>query len=69
MSDSYITVAEAADRIGVNHKTIRRAVATGRITGYRVGDTSLIRLLASEVDALLRPIPTAGNLPDAREVA
>lgn len=57
----YITITEAAARLGVNHKTIRKHIATGALAGYRVGGTALIRLDVAEVEALLRPIPTAGN--------
>lgn len=55
----FLTVAEAAARIGVNTKTVRRRIADGSLVGYRVGPR-LIRLDPAEVDALLRPIPTAG---------
>jgi excisionase family DNA binding protein len=49
-------IAEAADYIGANPRTIRRYIASGRLTGYRVGPR-LIRVDLNEVDALLRPIP------------
>jgi excisionase family DNA binding protein len=58
---SPTSIAAAAERLGVCTKTVRRWIAEGRLTGYRVGPT-LIRLDAAEVDALLRPIPTAGHL-------
>lgn len=54
----YETIAAAAARLGVNPKTLRRRIADGRLTGYRLG--SLVRLDPREVDALLRPIPTVG---------
>jgi excisionase family DNA binding protein len=54
----YETVAQAAERTGVSTKTIRRRIAEGRLTGYRFGP-HLIRLHPAEVDALLRPIPSA----------
>lgn len=55
---TYETIAEAAGRTGVSTKTIRRRIAEGRLTGYRFGP-HLIRLNPAEVDALLRPIPSA----------
>jgi excisionase family DNA binding protein len=55
-----ITIAEAAERLRVNPRTVRRRVADGHLTAYRVGP-SLIRLDSDEVDALLRPIPAAGR--------
>ena len=56
----FLTITEAAARIGVNTKTVRRRIADGSLVGYRVGPR-LIRLDPAEVDALLRPIPTAGR--------
>lgn len=64
MQEPRLTIAEAAERLHVSTKTIRRYIASGRLTGYRVG-THLIRLNPSEVERLLRPIPTAGNFGDA----
>jgi len=54
------TIAEAASRHGCNPRTIRRRIADGSLTGYRFGP-HLLRVEPSEVDALLRPIPTAGD--------
>jgi excisionase family DNA binding protein len=48
-----VSVAQAADYLGVCTKTVRRYVATGRLTKYRVG-SRLVRLDAYEVEALLR---------------
>ena len=53
---SSLTITEAATRLHVSTKTIRRYIAAGRLTGYRVGP-HLIRLDPAEVDGLLRPIP------------
>lgn len=56
----FETIAEAAARTRVCTKTLRRWIAAGRLTAYRYGP-HLIRLDPAEVDALLRPIPTAGK--------
>lgn len=53
-----LTIADAAELLSVNPKTIRRYIATGRLTGYRLGP-HLIRLDRAEVEGLLHPIPTA----------
>lgn len=52
------TIDSAADRLHVTTKTVRRWIAEGRLTAYRVGPR-LVRVDAREVDDLLRPIPTA----------
>ena len=54
----YETLAEAAERHRCSVKTLRRRISDGRLTAYRFGPT-LIRLNPAEVDALLRPIPSA----------
>lgn len=48
----------AADYIGVSEKTIRRMIALGEITGYRMGKR-LIRVDLDELDALMKPMPNA----------
>lgn len=55
-----ISIAEAAEYLSVSTKTIRRYIATGRLTGYRTGPR-LLRVDRNELDGLLRPIPTAGG--------
>lgn len=55
-----VTLAAAADHAAVSIKTIRRYIAGGRLTGYRMG-TRLIRIDLNELDAILRPIPTAAG--------
>jgi excisionase family DNA binding protein len=57
----YLCLAEAADLHGVSQRTIRRWIAEGRITGYRVGPR-VIRVSADELEQLARPIPT-GDAP------
>jgi len=55
-----VSLAEAAEQAGCNPKTIRRRISDGSLVGYRMGPR-LIRVDADELDALLRPIPTAGG--------
>ncbi len=55
-----VTQAAAAEYAGVGARTIRRRISDGSLTGYRIGPR-LIRVDLNELDALLQPIPTAGN--------
>lgn len=48
-------IADAAVRCGVSTKTIRRRIADGSLTAYRVGPR-IIRIDMAEVERLLRPI-------------
>lgn len=52
-----VSLQLAADRWSVSVDTIRRAVSTGAITGYRLNNR-IIRVDLAEVDACFRPIPT-----------
>ena len=60
MSKATITVAEAAEMFGVAPITIRRYIAAGRLTAYRVGPR-LIRLDPDQVarELLGTPIEVA----------
>lgn len=50
-----ISVVDAAERLAVHPITIRRMLADGRLTGFRVGG-HLLRIDAAEVEALLVPV-------------
>lgn len=54
----YVSIAEAAEHACVSDKSIRRYIAAGLLTGYRCGPR-LIRIDIDELNAMLRPIPTA----------
>jgi len=51
------SLADAADYAAVNPRTIRRRIADGSLTGYRLG-ARILRVDLEELDALLRPIAT-----------
>ena len=55
----FIKLTEAADRYDVSPRTIRRLIASGEITGYRVGNSRLLRVDEDEVDECLKTVPTA----------
>lgn len=52
-----VSVDAAADYLGVNPITVRRRIASGQLKAYRLGGR-LIRVDMSDVDAMLRSIPT-----------
>jgi excisionase family DNA binding protein len=60
---TFASVTDAATYANVSTKTIRRYIADGRLTGYRVGPR-LVKVKLADLDALMRPIPpipTAGH--------
>ena len=56
-----VPLDDAAEYVSCNERTIRRYIAAGRLTGYRVGPR-LIRVDLDELEAMLRPIPTASDV-------
>ncbi|MDM4141380.1 MULTISPECIES: helix-turn-helix domain-containing protein [Mycobacterium] len=50
-----ISIAQAAAVFGLSHKTIRRWLAEGRISGYRLGKRA-IRIDRDSLLAVQRPI-------------
>jgi excisionase family DNA binding protein len=55
----YASLADAATYVNCNERTIRRHISAGRLRGYRLG--RLVRVDLDELDAMMRPIPTAGR--------
>jgi excisionase family DNA binding protein len=53
-----VGLAAAAAYADVSTRTLRRYIAQGRLTGYRVGPR-LVKVDLDDVDRLAQPIPTA----------
>jgi excisionase family DNA binding protein len=58
MTRRYITIADAADYLQISDRTVRRLIADGELTGYRMGRSRrLIRVDLNEIDdELMRPL-------------
>lgn len=56
-----ISVQEVADQFGVSTKTVRRYIADGRLTAYRVGP-KLIRIDADQARQQLLGEPVGGGV-------
>jgi excisionase family DNA binding protein len=54
----WLSIPEAAERLGCNERTIRRRIATSELPAFRFGPR-VIRIRLDDVDRLLRPIPSA----------
>ena len=63
----YASLATGAEYAHCSIKTLRRRTSDGSLTGFRMGPR-LIRVDLNELDALLRPIPTAGDAALLRPV-
>jgi excisionase family DNA binding protein len=51
-------IKTTSEQYGISEKTLRRYIAEGKITGYRLGPR-LIRVDLDEIEQLLKPIPAA----------
>lgn len=54
----YVSIRDAAAYLGLTDGGVRKFIAEGRLTGYRVGKRA-IRVDLHEVEGLLHPIPTS----------
>lgn len=57
----WLSQAEAADELGVTDRTIRNYISRGVLPAYRPRGSRVVRIRASDVDALMQPIPTTGG--------
>lgn len=57
---NLLSLADAAEYIGVHPRTLSRYRREGRIQGYRVGPR-LVKFDQADLDALVCPIPPAGS--------
>jgi excisionase family DNA binding protein len=64
MTRHWITIGEAAEYLQISDRTVRRLVADGELTGYRMGRSRrVIRVDLNEIDEqLMRPL----NAPPQR---
>ena len=53
----WLSIAGAAHWVHVSTKTIRRRIADGKLPAYRC--TGTIRVKTDDVEAMMRPIPSA----------
>ena len=56
LASSWITIAEAAERLSVSSKTIRRMIARGDLPARRLPSSRLIRIDAAQLDTLGRDL-------------
>lgn len=59
----YISMAAAAEQLGLSTRSIRRYVSEGLLPAYRVGPRGDIRVRPEDLDRLVRRVPTAAHRP------
>lgn len=57
-STQYVSIAQAADRLSVSTKSIRRYIARGELPAVKISG-HLIRIPVTALDALGRPLTVA----------
>ncbi|MGY4650501.1 excisionase family DNA-binding protein [Mycobacterium sp. URHB0021] len=68
MTRRYITIAETAEYLQISDRTVRRLIADGELTGYRMGRSRrTIRVDLNEIDEqLMRPLNAAPQVRKRR---
>jgi len=57
---AWFTLKDAAQYTSTSMDTLRRRISEGQLRAYRVGRSHMVRLKASDLDALMQPIRTVG---------
>lgn len=57
---TLVSLSEAAAYAAVHPRTVRRLIAAGKLTAYRLG-TRILRVDLDELNRLLAQVPTAGG--------
>lgn len=57
----WVSISDAATMLGVGVRTLRRYIAEGDLPAYRVGKRATVRVRVTDLERLLKPIPTAGG--------
>lgn len=57
---TWVSLADAAEHVGVTTRTLRRWIAAGTLPAYRVG-RRLVRVNLEDLEDLLRQVPTVNG--------
>ena len=57
----WVSLQQAALRVGVSVDTLRRRIRAGKLPAYRFGER-LIKIRVEDLDNLVRPIPLGNRL-------
>ena len=57
---AFVSLAAAADILGISVHTLRRRIAAGELLAFRTG-RRIIRVRISDLERLLRRVPSAGT--------
>jgi excisionase family DNA binding protein len=59
-ADRFLSIAEAAEYLGVNVRSVRNMLTDGRLKAYKLGPR-IVRIRLSEIDAALEPYADAAR--------
>lgn len=57
---AFVSLAQAADILGISVHTLRRRIAAGELPAFRTGKR-IIRVRVKDLERLLRRVPSAGE--------
>ncbi len=62
LQDPWLSQKEAAEYLGLSSRHLRLLISQGKVRASRVRGGRAVRIRQSDLDALLRPIPTVGTM-------
>lgn len=57
---AFVSLAQAADILGIGVHTLRRRIAAGELPAFRTGKR-IIRVRVSDLERMLRRVPSTGR--------
>lgn len=57
---AFVSLAQAADILGISVHTLRRRIAAGELPAFRTG-RRIIRVRVHDLEKLLRRVPSSGS--------
>jgi excisionase family DNA binding protein len=56
-----LTIDQAAEKLGISRRSVRRLISSGELRAYRVGERS-VRVDFNDLDAVLKPVVPDGKV-------
>ncbi len=57
---AFVSLAQAAEILGISVRTLRRRIAAGELPAFRTG-RRIIRVRISDLERMLRRVPSTGR--------
>jgi excisionase family DNA binding protein len=65
VTNQFVSIADTAEFIGVDTRTVRNMISDGRLRAYRLAGGRTFRIRRSDLEALLVPFEASADIADA----